>query len=131
MTIGESIFSWLQTNLPTVVAEQNKLSQAALSGVRFWYIRRSSEAQLSLSGDDFGIREETFDMEVICENIATAMTTRQTIKDALHGFRGDLSGTTIQAMFVEDADDNYLPHNLDADAGAHVAALDMRIIYSV
>lgn len=130
MSIGESIYAWMVANIPALKAQQNKLAQGKLEGQRLWYQRRASETPLGLSGTKFGVCMEDFDFEVIAPDIDQALDTADEIKEALHGFRGDLEGTSVQAIFVEDQADDYLPNGLDDDEGSHVAALDLRIIYN-
>lgn len=109
--------------------EQNKIGQDS-TGARVWFQRRSQNEEISLGGDSFGIVETAFDIEVISNDIDDCLDTADAIKAALHGYRGDMNGITVQGMFVADHSDDYIPYNLDADDGEHIAAIDVQIFSS-
>ena len=87
-----------------------------------WFIRSGENTPLSLDGQG-GTHETRFDLECISDDLVEAMNVSRATKNFLHGYRGVLGDGTVQGIFVEDKDDNYIPKSIGSDEGFHVSAL--------
>ena len=135
---GENLRSYIVTNesvlaaLPTAaslgVVEQNKSDyDSTAPTTRIWFRRRSEEQDLGISGTEL-LCTTYYDIECISEDIADAETLASVLKGALHGHQGAI-GEDYGTVFVEDHSDDYTPHNLSEDTGAHICALDVTILH--
>lgn len=132
MSIGEDFRTHLlaSTGISTVVAtriHQNHMPEESAYPA-IWF-RRSGEEELVLLDGRCGTIRTRFDLECLSTSIDTAIDLSKTVKDALHGYRGSLTGTsgTVQGIFVEDKDDTYIPHNEGSDSGRCIVALDITL----
>lgn len=129
MAIDISLRSYLlaQASITTftTTVQVNHISQGA-SSTRIWLSRRASDEEVDLGGNG-GLIESYFDIEAMSEDIDTAQDLAQAIKEALNGYRGVMGAQPVQAVFVADHTDDYLPRNQDDDLGLHIASLDVQI----
>jgi len=98
-----------------------------VSAPRIWYTRTSQTQDLGISGTQF-ITTTEFNMEVISDDVAEALTIAEDIRSLLHGYRGSMGTDTALYVTVEDRSDDYQPFLTDDDKGNTVAALSIKIL---
>ena len=83
---------------------------------------------MDLEGET-GMSEFSFDVECVSVNITTAKTLAQRMKRICQGFgyRQVMGYTTVDAVFVQAKDDEYIPVNRFQETNTTVAALDLKI----
>jgi hypothetical protein len=98
---------------------------------RIWYQRSEESDEVDLGGTG-GICESSWDLEVIDDNLATPQRIAKVARRFLNGKRGTMGSTafSVQGIFVEDHNDDYIPRGVGADSGEYVAALRLRIFHT-
>lgn len=131
--VGVNLRTQLINTTGIANCHQNRIPQSIASTVDMvWFQRRSSVEIVDLAGVG-GVVDSSWDVEIISINIADVMAAAATLKSTLNGFIGRLGGSTgvyVQALFVDDHDDDYVSSNVDTDEGFYVAALDLQISYA-
>ncbi len=64
-----------------------------------------------------------YDLECVSDDLDEAANLAALVRGRLAYYRGDFGDSTVQAIFVDDHEDDYIPRNEDADAGLHAATL--------
>lgn len=136
--IGEDLRSFLlsSTGVTAAVAnsttpgviEQNTIREYAPSP-RIWYQRRNENEDLDLGGTG-GIIESNWDIECHSEDPDEPFTIAAAVKSALHGHRGTFGSGSVQGVFVEDHDDDYIPKGVGSEEGLYVASFSARLFYA-
>lgn len=62
-----------------------------------------------------------FDIESVSDDVDEAAELAGMVRRRLHAYRGDFGDSTVQAVLVEDHEDDYIPRNEFEDAGLHAA----------
>jgi hypothetical protein len=96
---------------------------------RIWYGRSGSNEDVDLAGAG-GLVEDTFDVEVISDDLDEAQDIAMVVKRFLNGKRGTFGGGSVQGIFVQDHNDDYIPRGISDESGLNVAALSVSIWYS-
>lgn len=112
--------------LTTLPVQQDVIS-ANDASARVWFQRSEANTELFTDGSP-GLTTTTFNAEVATLNIDQTQTEASNIRTALNGYRGWMGLDFVKAVFVLDAADDYIPRNLMADEGFHVAAFVVQII---
>lgn len=111
------------------VVEQNTIREDAPSP-RIWFQRSQQNEPLDVDGTG-GLVESLWDIEVHSETSADeTLDIADVLKTRLHGHQGKLGTQTVQGIFVEDHDDDYLVKGDASENGLHVAALSARIFFA-
>lgn len=108
--------------------QQDRIDQDAPDDY-IWFHRRASSRDVNLDGSKRGFVVSSFDVELISDDIDTAQTMADILKDELHAYMGAMGDSRCLGAFVEDHTDEYYPIN-GADDGKHVCSLDVTIIHS-
>lgn len=109
---------------------QNRVPQT-VTGSFIFFIRSSSdddsEMTLQHAGGDYAYRE-FFDVEAI-GTIGNVATLSKRLK-RLNGHVGAVGNGSVQALFVRDQADDYVPYNVldQSDSGPHLAAVRMELV---
>lgn len=92
-----------------------------------WFQRRSTEDIYGCMDDSPGQSPGlvTFDLECCSDNIHQAQSLADAVRSR-HRYRGAVGGQTVQVMFVEDQNDDYIPFNM-SEQGPHLCALNIEI----
>lgn len=93
---------------------------------RIWYGRSGANEELDLSGTG-GLTQQTFDLEVISDDLDQAQDIAAAVKKYLNGKRGTFGSGTVQGVFVNDQSDDYLPRGISDESGLAVAAINITI----
>lgn len=93
------------------------------------YGRSGEQQELYLDGSG-GLRTALFDIECVGATADAAIDLAADVKARLHGASSTAAGVTLKAVFVEDHDDDYLPKSIGDDSGKHVAALNIKLLYT-
>lgn len=91
------------------------------------YFRRGRELELSTdaaAGEDPHV--EFFDVEIYGDDLGEVEAIADAIK-ALGPYRGAFGAGAVNGFFVEDHSDDYIPRGNLADAGLHLAALNVEV----
>lgn len=138
-SIGENLRTFITSStalstyfdsLTTIgVVEQNTIREDAPSP-RIWFQRNQQGEDLDLAAAG-GLVESTWDIEVHSETSADeTLDITDALKTRLHGHLGAMGTQTVQGVFVEDHDDDYLPKGDASEDGLHVSALSARIFFA-
>lgn len=71
--------------------------------------------------------EYLYDLECVSDDVDEAADLAELVRTRLAFYRGALGDQTVQAIFVEDHEDDYFPRNADAEQGIHVASLRVSV----
>lgn len=123
----ESVLAVLP-NAAELGAVQQGSSDQVSPDTRIFFYRTGSNRQLFLDAGS-GLATINYDVECISPDIDTAQNLAEAVKAALHGYRGEMDDLFVDGCFVEDHSDQYEPKS-DADAGDHIASLQVTIIHS-
>jgi len=93
---------------------------------RIWYGRTGASEEVDLAGDG-GLTEEHFDLEVISDDLDEAQHIASVVKRFLNGKRGTFGTQTVQGVFVNDHNDDYIPRGISDESGLNVAAISITI----
>lgn len=93
---------------------------------RVWMQRRRENEELDLSGNG-GLVESTWDLEIISTDHSDRYSITNAIKRRLNGHEGTMGTRTVQGIFVEDHDDDYLPRGLAGEDAFYLSALSATI----
>lgn len=132
-TIGENIRKVLladSTGVNAIVSgrvHQNSIPET-ITMPRVWYTRASSVEEVDNDGVG-GLTESSWDIECHAEDLDDALNLADNVKSLLNGTKGSFGDDTVQGIFVEDHDDDYLPKGLgeDDDSHIHVASISAQI----
>ncbi len=78
----------------------------------------TTDAEPGAPPDDYLV-----DLECVSDDLDEAADLAALVRERLAFYRGPFGDSTVQAVLVEDHEDDYLPRNEDADAGYHAATL--------
>ena len=112
--------------LTTAPVQQNVLSDNQPQPF-VWFQRQYANTDLLLNAGA-ALYDTTYDVEVCGLDIDATAAIAENLKTSLHGFHGTMGGTNVLGMFVQDADDNYVQKNMNADEGFHVFAFQVQIM---
>ena len=112
--------------LTTLPVQQDVISENQ-PNARVWFKKQTSNTNILNNGTPI-LDDTTFDVEVASLDIDLTQTEANNIRTALNGYRGMMLFDMVQGVFVSDAADDYIPRNLNADEGFHVAAFQVRIL---
>ena len=70
----------------------------------------------------------TFDVEYLSTGLDRAQDLGDAADDLLDGYRGTFGNRSVQAVFISDQDDEYVPRGTGGDFGIHVVAQRITII---
>lgn len=93
---------------------------------RIHFARSSFSEEVDLSGDG-GLTEQQFDLEVISDDLDESQDIAHAARKFLNGKRGTFGTQTVQGVFVEDHNDDYIPKGVVSEEAYHVAALAVTI----
>lgn len=98
---------------------------------RIWYRRAGSETVRCLGGEA-GPKNEEWDLEVIGGDIDEVLAIVPAVKTRFDGYQGAMgsSSRTVQAIFVDDHDDDYEPRGVASEEAVNVSALRLTIFTS-
>jgi hypothetical protein len=97
-----------------------------------WINRSSRTRERSLQAEAGDLLTTTFAVECIAESIGGSQSLADAVSVVLDSFRGPLveDEAAVQAIFVEDASDDYIPRNSGGDAGFFVVSLTVTVFHS-
>jgi hypothetical protein len=93
---------------------------------RIYFRRAREETDRFLNGDPMTTESE-WDVECIGTGDDTVLDLAAVVKSTFDGHSGTFGARTVQAVFVEDHDDDYIPRGVGSEDGFTVAALRLRI----
>lgn len=80
-------------------------------------------------GDSAGRPTRTrFAVECWSDDPYDAVTLKGLVQARLHKYRGAFGDSTVQGIFAEDVDDQYVPNGNGADDGLHSASLFAEVV---
>jgi hypothetical protein len=94
-----------------------------------WYRKRQAQGAETLDsspGED--AKFHYFDVEVVAKGIHLAKQLETLVRARCSCYRGTYGDSTVQGIFVEDQDSDYIPRSAGSDEGLYVPALDVRVI---
>lgn len=96
-----------------------------------WLGRVAEETPLSLGGEEAGevglTTRTDFDIECISDDMGQAIDLGFATKRALHGVRGAFGDGSVQGVFVNSKDDQYVPKGIGDDKALHWTALGVTV----
>jgi hypothetical protein len=92
-----------------------------------WYRRATVRHERALGEEGEDPFSETFDVEVWADDRAEADAIADLIR-ARDGYEGAFGEGTVQAVFVDEQVDDYVPITAAGDEGESVAALSLEVI---
>ena len=110
------------------VVEQNTIRQEAPTP-RIWYQRDSEREETDLSGEG-GLVESQWNIEVHSTSDDARFDIADALKTRMNGYYGPFGSRTVQGVFIEDHDDDYIPRGIGSEEGFYVAALSARIWFA-
>ena len=128
-SLGEDIRTWIlaDASIAAVVGtrvEQNKLSQGK-EGLAIWYGRATTENADTIDAAVGTVPfSQTFDLECIGPDIDAVLDLAELVK-ALNYTRGSIGSGTVQGVFIDDHQDDYVSRAIGSDDGRHIAALTL------
>jgi hypothetical protein len=93
---------------------------------RMHFARSSFSEEVDLNAEG-GLTEQQFDLEVISDDLDEAQDIAHATRKFLNGKRGTFGTQTVQGVFVEDHNDDYIPKGVASEEAYHVAALAVTI----
>lgn len=92
------------------------------------FFRRGTENE-DLLDDDVGALpfHVYFDIECASNDLDESQDLADALRAVLHNYDGPLGGGSVQAIFVEDHDDDYQPRLEAEDGAVHVSSLQVEI----
>ena len=99
-------------------------------GAYIWYARAGTgDAEEESFDDDTGTAEfrEYWDLEAITSTLTATLALIELVKNH-HRHRGGFGGGTVQAIWVREHADDYIPRGVFSDEGHHVAAVQLEIV---
>ena len=132
-TIGENIRTVLladSTGVNAIVdgrVHQNNVPES-IPMPRVWYTRAASFEDVDNAGVG-GLTDSSWDIECHAEDLGDALNLADKVKSLLNGTKGSFGDDSVQGVFVEDHDDDYLPKGIgeDDDSHIHVASISAQI----
>lgn len=132
-TIGENIRAAMiadSTGVEALVSgriHQNNVPETLVLP-RVWYTRAASFKEVDNDGIG-SLTDSSWDIECQALTLDAALDVADAVKDLLNGKKGAFGDDTVQGIFVEDHDDEYLPKGLgeDDDNHIHVASISAQI----
>jgi hypothetical protein len=76
-----------------------------------------------------GLREAFCDIECAATSEDTVQDLAEDVKEKLDGYKGDMGLHTVNAIFLRDKDDDYVPYTNNGDEGVHVVAFEAQLFY--
>lgn len=123
-TIGENIRAAMiadSTGVEALVSgriHQNNVPESIVHP-RVWFTRAASFEEVDNDGNG-GLTDSSWDIECHALTLDAAESVADAVKTLLNGHRGAFGGDTVQGIFVEDHDDDYLPKGLGEDDNNHI-----------
>lgn len=99
---------------------------ATLPYVWFARSRRQLDRTLDAAAGD-PADEQWFDVECISDDLDESQDLAEAVEDRLNNYRGTLGTQSVQGIFLDDQDDNYVPRGTMGETELHVAALAVQI----
>lgn len=96
---------------------------------RIWFSRSIQNTELDVNGNG-GLEQSSWDIEVQSDVIGTAQNLASVVKSYLNGKMGTFGTQTVQGVFVNDHDDNYIPRSISSEDGIYVAAMSVDIWFA-
>lgn len=91
-----------------------------------WYGRANTDSVRTLDGVS-GPLSHTFDVEAISLDVDQVQSLAALIRSRLDNYRGAFDDSTVKGIFVEDHNDDYVPHGIMDDRGWHVSSLSVQV----
>jgi len=132
--LGKDLRTYLlaDSDIETAVGDdrihQNKAPEG-YAGLYIWYSRGGTDDEDELADAEGSAPfREFFDVELIGRDLDAVLALADEVRSH-HKARGSFGSGTVQALFVRDHADDYLPRGIfDDDQGLHVAALQFEIV---
>ncbi|GAA4442937.1 hypothetical protein [Bremerella cremea] len=134
MSLPESFRAFCLSRPAIADLVEDRIHQARAVGgleIRFPFVVFFRRGQQHESELDQAEGEEPFRQSFDVECASLDLGQSQDLADALktlHNYEGPLGAGTVQAIFIEDQDDDYQPRIAAEDAAVHVATLQVEII---
>ncbi len=130
MSIGEDLIQFLFEDGDVNIIVEGQVSQNIIPQKdelpAIWFQRSGEEEPLDMGGTG-GLKATTIDLECLSEDIDQVIELGSKAKTALHGKNGAFGTTTVQGVFVDDKDDDYVPKGNQSDDGIHVSAMTVKV----
>lgn len=91
-----------------------------------WLARSGKEKDTDLDGQG-GLTRHLYDIEAIGPDLGEAEDVAQAVDDRLAGHRGTFGARTVQGVFLQDQDDEYVPRGTAGDDGLMTVAQQITI----
>lgn len=129
-SIGEDLIAFViaDSAIATLVDQrvhQNHMPEQS-SYPAVWLMRSGKEKDRDLDGQG-GIVRHTFDVEALSPDMDEAEELGDALENRLAGHKGTFGARTVQGVFVDDADDDYIPRGNAGDDGISVVAQQVTI----
>jgi hypothetical protein len=105
---------------------QNKVPQTATMPF-VCYFRRQTLVERATNETNPKATMVSFDVECVDDSQSGANALAEAVRTAIDGQRGTFGSTTVQGVFVEDHDDDYIPKVNDSDDVVPVATFQVEI----
>ena len=120
-------FYWFLQSLTSYPVQQDRIDASQLATPRVWFQRQSQTTEVFVNGTP-GQTDTVFDVEVCGEDIDAVQNLANTLRTSLNGYSGIMLFDRVLGTFVNEANDEYIFKNFDADDGFHVAAFQVQVI---
>ena len=127
--IGSTALRAAMTNYAAIGAVEQDTYRESPPLPRIWFSRSIQNEEIDLSGTG-GLEQSSWDIEVQSDVIGTAQTIAAVVKRYLNGKRGTFGTQTVQGVFVNDHDDDYIPRSIASEDGIYVAAMSADIWFA-
>jgi hypothetical protein len=94
-----------------------------------WFGRTTTRDERQLAGAAGEAEFSTmFSLECFSEDLDEAQRLGAAVKSRLNNYQGAFGDSTVQGIFVEDQNDDYIPRSIPADVGAELTAFSVEVI---
>lgn len=130
----------IEENLAALLLADTTIKTAVGSRVAYNHVPQLDDMpyiffQQSGSSDDSGIGDAAglptrfqYALECWDTSALTAKALGRRVQQYLHKYRGTFGDTTVQGIFAESQDDNYVPRGVMDDSGFHGAFINVEIV---
>lgn len=129
-SVGEDLIAFLiddptVTNLVGRRVHANHVPQKSKYPL-IWLARSGKEKDRDMDGQG-GLTRHLYDLECISPDLGEAEDVADAVDDRLAGHRGTFGARTVQGVFIEDQDDEYIPRGTGGDDGLMTVAQQITI----
>lgn len=98
---------------------------------RLWLGRTNKESQVDLDGSKGALITDSYDLEVISDDLDEVIEISDLLWSDIHGHYGQVNSTdTVKGILLDNQSDDYEPKGIGGDLGLDVSSFILRILYA-